>query len=82
MDISHLNITGEVDRGKINGFIPLLAQFAAMNPKNTFIEKFYKIEDNTLFYWGERGGWFTSEFNKNGKDFKKLQTIKFLHIIN
>ncbi len=90
-----LPIVGEVNRNEITvakpDDLPKDAQYAALNPSGEFIQKFYRFKDinindgtiNKSFqYWGEQGGWHGSEFNRNGVDYKKLNTQKFLKIVD
>lgn len=88
---SELNIVDIINRNEINGDVPIDAQYAALNPTEKFIQKFYRFKDikvndgsihKSFQYWGEQGGWHGSEFNQNGKDYSKLNTQKFLKIVD
>lgn len=77
-----LNIIDKIEKNSINGVVPIQAKFAQLSPSGAFIQKFYLIDSNgVLFYYGERGTWFCSEFNDNGVDNKKIKLQKFLEII-
>jgi hypothetical protein len=83
-----INTIDNIKRTDIAGDAPTEAEYAALNPTGSFIEKFYKNAEvkfndgttkNILHYWGEQGGWHPSGFNSNPD---ALNQEKFLKIIS
>lgn len=88
---TELNIVDTIRRDEIEGDVPLGAEYAMLSPKD-FIQKFYKF-DNVKFndgtikkiikFYGEQGGWHFSSYNdRDSRDYKNLENVKFLKIID
>jgi hypothetical protein len=58
--------------------IPTGAQYYRMNPTNEFIEQFYKIENERVFYYSIFNEWNVSEAAEKQRDFVEKKLIKLI----